>query len=79
MLETIREFALDCLEEHGETEDIRHTHALYYLTLAEEIAPRVRRGEQQLQWLGRLTEEQENLRKRLAFSLNTRKQNWLCS
>jgi predicted ATPase len=41
MLETVREFALDCLEENGETEDIRRTHALYYLTLAEEIAPHV--------------------------------------
>jgi predicted ATPase/DNA-binding CsgD family transcriptional regulator len=72
MLETIREYALDCLEEHGETENMRRTHALYYLTLAEEIAPRVRRGGQQLRWLGRLTEEQENLRAALGFLVEYR-------
>jgi predicted ATPase len=44
MLETIREYALDCLEENGETEAIQRTHALYYLTLAEEIAPHAKKG-----------------------------------
>lgn len=38
MLETVREYALSCLEEHGETEDVRRAHALCYLSLAEEIA-----------------------------------------
>ncbi len=72
MLETVREYALDCLEENGETEHIRRTHALYYLTLAEEIAPHVRRGGQQLRWLRRLTEEQENLRAALGFLVEHR-------
>lgn len=72
MLETVREYALDCLEENGETEDIRRAHALYYLTLAEEIAPHVRRGGQQLRWLRRLTEEQENLRAALGFLVEHR-------
>lgn len=72
MLETVREYALDCLEEIGETEDIRRAHALYYLTLAEEIAPHVKRGGQQLRWLGKLTEEQENLRAALGFLIEHR-------
>ncbi len=72
MLETVREYALDCLEENGETEDIQRTHALYYLTLAEEIAPHVKRGGQQLRLLGRLTEEQENLRAALGFLVEHR-------
>jgi len=72
MLETIREYALDCLEDNSETEDIRRTHALYYLTLAEEIAPHVRRGGEQLRWLRRLTEEQENLRAALGFLVEHR-------
>ncbi|HEV2656856.1 MAG TPA: AAA family ATPase, partial [Ktedonobacteraceae bacterium] len=72
MLETVREYALDCLEENGEIEDIRRTHALYYLTLAEEISPHVRRGGQQLRWLRILTEEQENLRAALGFLVEHR-------
>ncbi len=67
MLETVREYALDCLDENGETEAIRRAHALYYLTLAEDIAPHARRGGQQLRWLRRLTEEQEDLRAALGF------------
>lgn len=72
MLETVREYALDSLEENGETEHIRRTHALYYLTLAEEIAPHVRRGKQQLRWLRQFTEEQENLRAGLDFLVEHR-------
>jgi predicted ATPase/DNA-binding CsgD family transcriptional regulator/Tfp pilus assembly protein PilF len=72
MLETVREYALDCLEENGETEAIRRDHARYYLTLAEEIAPPGRRRGQQLRWLRRLTEEQENLRAALGFLIERR-------
>jgi predicted ATPase/DNA-binding CsgD family transcriptional regulator len=72
MLETVREYALDCLEENAEAEDFRRAHALYYLSLAEEIAPHVRRGGQQLRWLRRLTEEQENLRAALGFLVEYR-------
>lgn len=35
MLETIREFASERLEEHGETTQVRQRHADYYLGLAE--------------------------------------------
>ncbi len=67
MLETVREYALDCLEENGETEDVRYAHAQYYLALAEEMAPPRKRTEQSFGWLRRLTEEQENLRAALGF------------
>src|SRR6266568_4395872 len=67
MLETVREYALACLQEHGEAEDIRRAHTLYYLTLAEEIALHLMNGGQQLRWLRRLAEEQENLRAALGF------------
>jgi predicted ATPase/DNA-binding CsgD family transcriptional regulator len=72
MLETVREYALECLQEHGEVEDTRRRHALYYLTLVEEIAPQGRDGEQQRRWLRRLTQEQENLRAALGFLVEHR-------
>ncbi|HET8631856.1 MAG TPA: AAA family ATPase, partial [Thermomicrobiales bacterium] len=39
MLETIRAYALERLEESGEAETIRRAHADYYLALAEGAAP----------------------------------------
>lgn len=61
MLETVREYALDRLAQHGETEDLRRAHARYYLALAEEIAPHLQRGGHQRPWMRRLDEEHENL------------------
>ncbi|HEY0753184.1 MAG TPA: tetratricopeptide repeat protein [Ktedonobacteraceae bacterium] len=61
LLETVREYGLACLAEQGETEASEQTHALYYLTFAEDIAPRLRGG-QQVRWLKLLNQEQENLR-----------------
>jgi predicted ATPase/DNA-binding CsgD family transcriptional regulator len=72
MLETVREYALSCLEEHGETEDVRRAHARYYLRLAEEIALPGRRGGEPLRWLRRLTEEQDNLRAALGLLIERR-------
>ena len=62
MLETVREYGLACLDEQGETGASERTHALYYLAFAEDIAPRLRGGGQQVRWLKLLNQEQENLR-----------------
>ena len=62
MLETIREYGWERLAEMQEVEESQQKHALYYLTLAEEVASHRREGRQQIQWLGRLAVEQENLR-----------------
>ena len=40
MLETIREYAGEQLEQRGETELLGERHAQYFLALAEETAPR---------------------------------------
>ena len=40
LLETIREYALECLVASGR-EEVRHAHAMYYLQLVEEAAPNV--------------------------------------
>jgi predicted ATPase/class 3 adenylate cyclase/DNA-binding CsgD family transcriptional regulator len=66
MLETIREYAIECLCESGEEESIRRAHAGYYLTLVEEAEPHLK-GAQQLLWLRRLDREQENLRAALGW------------
>ena len=42
MLETIREFGLECLQANGELEDSRRTYAMYYLDLLEQAGPFLR-------------------------------------
>ena len=42
LLETIREFGLECLQSCGELETSRNAHATYYLALAEEADPHLR-------------------------------------
>src|SRR5260221_3730980 len=60
MLETIREFGLECLERQGELEVARRPHAHYYLALAEAAEPHLL-GPEQLLWLDRLEQELDNL------------------
>jgi predicted ATPase/DNA-binding CsgD family transcriptional regulator len=61
MLETIREYAQECLEASGEEDIARHAHAKFYLRLAEEAEPELRKTQQVL-WLERLEQEHDNLR-----------------
>jgi len=61
MLETIREYGLECLEALGEREAVQQTHASYYLALAEEAEPHFA-GPEQVQWMDQLDREQENVR-----------------
>jgi tetratricopeptide (TPR) repeat protein len=60
MLETIREFAAERLEASGEADGVRHRHAGFFMTLAEEAYPNLKGSPKE--WLGRLTAEHENLR-----------------
>ena len=70
MLETVREYALERLEESGELERLRRRHACYFLGLAEQ-EERASRGPLQRAWLDRLETEHENLRAALAWSLTS--------
>jgi predicted ATPase len=65
MLETIREYGLECLHESGEADACQRAHTLYYLAFAEEAEPHLK-GAQQVPWWKRLEQEQENLRAALA-------------
>ncbi|MGH2794565.1 MAG: ATP-binding protein, partial [Actinomycetota bacterium] len=61
MLETIRTYAVDRLEQTGEAEQIRHRHAEYYLAIAEQDAPYLT-GTTPKWWLDRQENEHDNLR-----------------
>ena len=67
MLETIREYALDCLEASGEAAPTRRAQAEYYLALAEEAERRIRSSAEQRDWLARLETEHDNVRAALAW------------
>jgi predicted ATPase/DNA-binding CsgD family transcriptional regulator len=61
LLETIREYGLECLQASGEQEAVQQAHANYYLALAEEAAPHLTDAEQ-VQWMDQLDRERENVR-----------------
>ncbi len=69
MLETIREYGWERLVERREAQECQQAHAWYYVALVEEAAQSLRKDGQQMQWLGRLIAEQENLRAVLTFLL----------
>jgi predicted ATPase/DNA-binding SARP family transcriptional activator/DNA-binding CsgD family transcriptional regulator len=74
MLEPIRQYGQERLEESGESEALRSRHAGYYLALAEgedpeEADPGVRRS-RPVAWLRRMEAEHANLRAALSWSLD---------
>ena len=69
MLEPVREYSLQRLEESGEEHAIRTRHADYFSALAQRAAPGLRCADQ-LIWLYLLSEEHDNLRSALGFLLD---------
>lgn len=67
MLDTIREYALEKLQESDEAE-ARQLHAQYFLEWCTKVAAELRSADQ-LQWLERLDEERANIRLALGWSL----------
>jgi predicted ATPase/DNA-binding SARP family transcriptional activator len=60
MLETIREYGLERLDESGETDEARRAVAAHLLAVAHQAGPHLR-GPDQLVWLRRLDDEHDNL------------------
>ena len=72
LLETIREYALEKLNEAGEAPRLRSRHLELFLARAEEAMPKQFEAYQQL-WLNWLEAEHDNLRAALAWALESKR------
>jgi predicted ATPase/DNA-binding SARP family transcriptional activator/DNA-binding CsgD family transcriptional regulator len=70
MLDPVRQYAREKLEESGEAAAVRRRHAEFFLALVEE-EPEAFKGLQPPEWTRRLEEEHDNLRAALAWSLES--------
>jgi predicted ATPase/transcriptional regulator with XRE-family HTH domain len=70
MLETLREYALERLEESGEAEAVRQCHAEFFVALAERLPPNMNSEERKI-WYTRFDAEQDNCRAALGWALAT--------
>ncbi|HEY1012012.1 MAG TPA: tetratricopeptide repeat protein [Herpetosiphonaceae bacterium] len=70
MLETIREYAIERLDERTASGALRRQHAEFFARLADQTEVALR-GSHQAEWLTRLELEHHNLRAALRFAENT--------
>jgi predicted ATPase/DNA-binding SARP family transcriptional activator len=70
MLETVRAYGAERRRAAGEDDALARAHAGYYLALAEEAEPELRRRDQ-LRWLDRLAAERDNLRAALRWAVDS--------
>jgi predicted ATPase/DNA-binding CsgD family transcriptional regulator len=68
LLETVRQYGWEKLEESGEAGQVRLRHAVWFLALAEETGP-LMMGRDQVVWLDRMWREQYNFRMAMRFFL----------
>ncbi len=70
MLETIRQYAREKLEDIWGTEEISGRHARFFARLAEEAEPHLNGGPKNILWLQRMESEHGNLRAALDWCLS---------
>jgi len=70
LLEPLRQYAAERLEQAGEADDARRRHLAYYVALAERAEPELT-GRDQARWLDGLGQEHENLRSAMAWGLES--------
>jgi predicted ATPase/DNA-binding SARP family transcriptional activator/DNA-binding NarL/FixJ family response regulator len=68
MLEVVRQYGRERLQESGEAAAVRGRHAAWFLDLAERAGPKLR-GPRQVTWLKRLDTERDNLRAAMRWLL----------
>src|SRR3712207_74477 len=69
MLEPVRQYALEKLEQSGKAGMVGSSHAAFFLALAEQAHPELL-GERQIEWLERLELENDNLRAAMSWALS---------
>ena len=69
MLEPVRQYASEKLQESGGSVAANRSHAAFFLALAEQAYPELR-GPRQGEWLDRLERENGNLRAAMGWSLS---------
>jgi predicted ATPase/DNA-binding SARP family transcriptional activator len=69
LLEPVRQYAMEKLQQSGEIEAVRRRHAMWYLALAEAAEPELVGAEQEA-WFRRLEAEHNNLRAALRWCLD---------
>ena len=69
LLETLRQYALERLDDSGHAEDYRRRHAEHYATFAEAAGPGLE-GPDEAAWVGRFDAELDNLRAAVAWALD---------
>ena len=69
MLEPVRQYASEKLEESGKGKETRRRHAAFFLDLAERADPELR-GPKQAEWLEKLEQEIDNLRAAMSWALS---------
>jgi predicted ATPase/DNA-binding CsgD family transcriptional regulator len=67
LLEPVRQYALEKLEESGEEGDVRRRHAAFFLDQSERARPELRAA-RQVEWLEVLERENGNLRAAMAWA-----------
>jgi tetratricopeptide (TPR) repeat protein len=75
MLETIREYGLERLEQSGELDAVRRAQAAYCLVLAEEGMAAMSTPEQE-SWLARCDAEHDNLRAAIEYLVVAKNAEW---
>jgi predicted ATPase/DNA-binding CsgD family transcriptional regulator len=70
MLEPVKQYTREKLEDAGEHGTIRRRHADYFVALVERARPELR-GPEDRKWLERLEREHDNMRAALSFALET--------
>jgi predicted ATPase len=76
MLETIREYGLECLAASGEMEIVRQAHAIYYQALARKAVSHLHSSEKR-RWLDQLEQDKWNCIKPVWRCSRRRETHWV--